>query len=148
MSTNDESSSANNVDELANSMSGMIKAISHLYAPETLYQSILPGWFTNNNTTNNTTIINNENSSDPAMERAITREHSYGHQIGCVIDALSVLVEQQPKDIKESPKLQGLIDLKNGINKIKDKTLRARLGKSGLSPDTYAHLIDKIYSSK
>ncbi|SOZ90606.1 hypothetical protein CBM2618_P310006 [Cupriavidus taiwanensis] len=137
---------ANDTDKFIDSMAETMKAFSQIFA--TFCQPILPGWFATNSTTNNSITINKENSSDPDMEREITRDHSYGSQIGRVIDAVAVLVEQQPKDVKESPKLQGLMDLKNSINKIKGRTLRARLSKSGVSPDTYANLIDKIYSSK
>ncbi len=133
MSTTDESSSTNNVDELADSMSGMIKALSHLYAPETLYQSILPGWF------NNTTI--NNNAIDPEMERKITRMYSYGHQIGTIFDALVFLVKQQPDEIrKEHRELEKLIDIGNKIDEIKFETLNKRLHTAGLSPDAYAHV--------
>ncbi|KAF7962816.1 hypothetical protein AWV80_17300 [Cupriavidus sp. UYMU48A] len=148
MSKNDESSSANNVDELADSMAGMIKALSHLFAPETLYQSILQGWF---GTTDNSTITNitNNNAIDPEMEREITRLISYGHQMGRIIDALVILVKQQPDEIrKEHPGLQRLIDLSDRIVEIKAKTLTDRLKKAGLSPDAYGDIIKKVYSSK
>src|SRR5260370_41076569 len=61
-------------------------------APQNVAQSILPGWVFGS-------VINvtEQNSSAPDTEREIVATHSYGRQLGRVIDALAVLIAELPK---------------------------------------------------
>jgi hypothetical protein len=55
-------------------------------APDSLLQSINPGWSLLH------IIVNNGNSGDPALEQRIVEQASYGRQIGRIMAAVEVLV--------------------------------------------------------
>ena len=52
-------------------------------APQTLNQPILPGWLPGN-----TVNVTEENSSSPETEQKIVESHSYGQQLGRVLDVV------------------------------------------------------------
>lgn len=58
-------------------------------APHTVQQAINPLSFSIN-------YVTNRNSTAPDVERDILEQHSYGRQLGRMMDALSALVEAQP----------------------------------------------------
>jgi hypothetical protein len=60
-------------------------------APAALNQPINPGWTFGNIT------VNSVNSSAPDVERDIVSQHSYGRQIGRLMDAVAALADAQPK---------------------------------------------------
>src|SRR5262249_42009991 len=61
-------------------------------APRNLVQPILPGWVFGN-------MINvtEKNSSAPDTEREIVAAHSYGRQLGRVMDAVATLIAELPR---------------------------------------------------
>ena len=69
-------------------------------APQSLVQPINPGWSLINVTYNN--------SSAPAIERDVLQQHSYGRQIGRLMDALSVLVRAPAGGREGRPAHRGL----------------------------------------
>lgn len=60
------------------------------FAPEQLWQPINPGWSFGN------VSITTMNSSAPEVEQAVVGRHSYGRQIGRMMDALQVLIHASP----------------------------------------------------
>ena len=58
------------------------------FAPDQLWQPINPGWSFGN------LIVNNNNSSAPNVEHAVLNRHSYGRQIGRLLDVVEVLVKR------------------------------------------------------
>ncbi|HTT12933.1 MAG TPA: hypothetical protein VMG60_18830 [Burkholderiaceae bacterium] len=78
-------------------------------APQSLTQPINPGWSFGN------VIVNNENSSAPDVEREVVTRHSYGRQIGRLMDAVETLCEAVPgvandERIKEFRKLAAAVE--------------------------------------
>jgi len=60
-------------------------------APQALNQPINPGWSFGNIT------VNSVNSSAPDVERDVVSRHSYGRQIGRLMDAVAALADEVPK---------------------------------------------------
>jgi hypothetical protein len=88
-------------------------------APQRLDQQINPGWSLFNLTYNN--------SSAPAVERDVLQQHSYGRQIGRLMDAISVLVERLPAAAKDDPRIEGFKALADDIARIKKNARLPRL---------------------
>ena len=66
-------------------------------APQTLTQPINPGW-----SFGNVINVTSSNSSSPDTEREIVSRHSYGRQIGRMMDAIELLLEERgPKAAKD-----------------------------------------------
>jgi hypothetical protein len=64
-------------------------------APQSLTQPINPGWSFGN------VIVNSGNSSAPDIEREVVNHHSYGRQIGRLMDAVEALAEAVPSIAKD-----------------------------------------------
>ncbi|HUL64734.1 MAG TPA: hypothetical protein VLW55_08965 [Burkholderiaceae bacterium] len=78
-------------------------------APQSLTQPINPGWSFGN------VIVNSANSSAPDVEQEIVSQHSYGRQIGRLMDAVEALSEALPQTgnderIKEFRELAAEVD--------------------------------------
>ena len=65
-------------------------ADSFCYAPKHLQQSINPWAF-------NGLVINEKNSGNPAAERAIVSEVSYGQQLGRIEDVVEAIIKKAPE---------------------------------------------------
>ena len=105
------------------SMRGMMNGYARLLAPDQLTQPILPGW-----NVGNTYFVSNENSRDPNMERRILAGNSYGRQLGRIMDALTVLVNQQPEATRtEDGPLKEFLRLASEIQAIKESTRAQRV---------------------
>lgn len=89
-------------------------------APENLTQPILPNWQFGG-------IINNQNSAAPATEEQILAKHSYGRQIGRLLDAVSVLIAERPQGSRENEAFKELDELKTEIDGIKRRASKRRL---------------------
>jgi len=91
-------------------------------APHNLVQPILPGWMFG-------AVVNvtEQNSSAPDTEREIVAKQSYGRQLGRIIDALVVLIEQQEKEGRKSQAFDGLLELARSISAIKTRAAARRL---------------------
>jgi hypothetical protein len=92
------------------------------FAPSSLTQPILPDW-----TFGNSIVINEKNSSSPEAEREIVASDSYGRQLGTIIDALVVLIQQRPKDAPQDQALTALVKLRGRVETIKTQVAAARL---------------------
>ena len=88
-------------------------------APQRLDQQINPGWSLVNVTYNN--------SSAPAIERDVLQQHSYGRQIGRLMDAILVLVERLPAGAKDDPRIEDFKALADDIARIKKNARLPRL---------------------
>ncbi len=88
-------------------------------APQYLDQAINPGWSVFNITYNN--------SSAPAIERDVLQQHSYGRQIGRMMDAVSVLVEQLPATAKRDKRVTDFVALAKDVERIKDEARLPRV---------------------
>jgi hypothetical protein len=90
-------------------------------APTNLGQSILPGWIFAN-----TVSVDENNSSAPDVERSIVSQQSYGRQLGCVIGALTDLIEARPA-AERTKGMQELLALSAKIDQIKRQSTEQRL---------------------
>jgi len=63
-------------------------------APQNLNQSILPGW--------SFLTINENNSTSPETEQYVLAKHSYGRQIGRMMDLVAVMAAEASPRIKGS----------------------------------------------
>lgn len=98
----------------------MMNGYARFFVPERLTQPILPGW-----SVGNTYFVSEDNSRDPAMERRILAQNSYGRQLGRIMDALVFLVGAQPPEVRDNnAALTSFLQLAGEINQIK-KTARA-----------------------
>ena len=89
-------------------------------APQFLSQPINPGW-----TLGSVINITENNSSAPDTEREVLSHHSYGRQLGRIIDALSVVIDEAlPDSAKLKPAqrecLADFTKLAGEIRKIKE----------------------------
>lgn len=89
-------------------------------APENLTQPILPNWQFGG-------IINNQNSAAPATEEQILAKHSYGRQIGRLLDAVSLLIAERPQGGSPHEAFKELDELKKEIDAIKAKASKRRV---------------------
>jgi len=91
-------------------------------APNKLDQQINPGW-----TFGNLISVTEQNSSSPDTERAIVAVHSYGRQLGRIIDALAALIDELPESQRQDAAFVQFADLRNEIEKIKSRAASRRL---------------------
>jgi len=91
-------------------------------APQNLTQPILPGW-----TVGGVVNVTEQNSSAPDTEREILAKQSYGRQLGCIMDALMILVAQQEKEGRKAPAFDKLKQLDRQIDGIKTQAAANRL---------------------
>jgi hypothetical protein len=84
-------------------------------------QPILPGWFATN--------ITEQNSSDPDTERAIVASQGYGRQLGRMMDAIALLIEDLPETAREKKAFQEFDKVRLEINDIKEKVAVRRLNR-------------------
>lgn len=90
-------------------------------APEWLKQSFNNGW-----TFGNIIQVTNQNSSAPEVEREVVSEHSYGQQIGRLMDAVVALSGRVP-GATEDKRVSDLLDLARDIDAIKEAARKRRL---------------------
>ncbi len=89
-------------------------------APDVLAQNINP-WTIN---------INSNNSSAPGTEQRILARHSYGRQLGRLMDAVDLLIndlEARKASISGDERVQDFYSLKDEIDDIKVKAAQRRL---------------------
>jgi hypothetical protein len=91
-------------------------------APTSLVQPILPGWVFGS-----VTNITEQNSSAPDTEREIVAAHSYGRQLGRIIDALAVLIADLPKAKQNARAFEELTKIGREIDDIKSQAAARRL---------------------
>jgi hypothetical protein len=115
--------------------------------PENLVQPILPGWVFGS-----TINVTEQNSGAPDTERDIVAAHSYGRQLGKVIDALAAVIAGLPRAKREAKPFAELTALRQDIEDIKSRAASRRLDRiaSDLAtlkeskPDEYELLVGKL----
>lgn len=93
-----------------------------LLAPQTLTQPINPGW-----TFGNLIQVTEQNSSAPDTEQAIVRRHSYGRQIGRMMDAVELLLEHAPAAVQKDKRATDLKKIQRDVDAIKREQAAQRL---------------------
>ena len=119
------------------------------FAPQALYQPILPGWLLAN-----TVNVTEENSSSPETERQIVAAHSYGQQLGRVIDVVSDLIAERPAGAPDLRSIQEFTKLRRDIEQTKAQSAAQRIERAIADlarlkhqyPDEYRHLATKLGS--
>lgn len=91
-------------------------------APHNLTQPINPGW-----TFGNLIQVNEQNSSAPDTEQQITSRHSYGRQIGRVMDAVQLLLEHADAKTRADARAEDFGSLQRDVQSIKQAQAAARL---------------------
>jgi hypothetical protein len=94
-------------------------------APQTLSQAILPGWLFAN-----TVNVTEENSSSPETERQIVAAHSYGQQLGRILDAVNELIAERPVGAPDVQSIRDFENLWHDIEKIKLQPAIRRIEKA------------------
>ena len=93
------------------------------FAPEALAQSINPGWSAVVN-------INSNNSSAPQTEQSVVARHSYGRQLGRLMDVVGLLLEDlQARDgaLPDDERISDFRRLQADIAEIKRRSAERRL---------------------
>ena len=90
-------------------------------APQTLSQPILPGWLFANSIN-----VTEENSSSPETEREIVAAHSYGQQLGRIMDVLDELIRKQPAGSLGARPVREFAELRDDIDTIKARQAAKR----------------------
>ena len=85
------------------------------FAPQRLDQAINPGWSFGNTIV----TINPANSSAPEVERAVIEQHSYGRQIGRMMDALTALIETLPAALRKDERIVEFDEIVRDVQAIK-----------------------------
>ena len=83
-------------------------------APQALSQPILPGWLLGN-----TFNVTEENSSSPETEQEIVASHSYGQQLGRILDAVNELIEERPAGAPDVQSIRDFRELRQNVDEIK-----------------------------
>jgi hypothetical protein len=91
-------------------------------APQSLVQPVLPGWVIGS-----VTNITEQNSSAPDTEREIVAAQSYGRQLGRVMDALAVLIDNLPEAKQDATAFKEFAKIYREINDIKAKAAAGRI---------------------
>lgn len=85
------------------------------FAPQRLDQPINPGWSFGNTIV----TINRANSSAPEIERAVVEQHSYGRQIGRMMDALTAMIETLPAARRKDERIVEFTEIVREVQAIK-----------------------------
>jgi hypothetical protein len=83
------------------------------WAPQWLDQRFNNGWTFGN------VIVTTQNSSAPEVEREVVSRHSYGRQIGRLVEAVAVLAKQLP-GAAGKPEVKALLALCEEVKQIKE----------------------------
>ena len=85
-----------------------------LLAPQSLTQPINPGW-----TFGNLIQVTEQNSTAPDTEQEIVRHHSYGRQIGRVMDVVDLLLEKADAKTRADQRAKDFAQLQRDVQTIK-----------------------------
>jgi hypothetical protein len=91
------------------------------WAPQWLDQRFNNGWTFGN------VIVTTQNSSAPEVEREVVSRHSYGRQIGRLVEAVAVLAKQLP-GAAGKPEVKALLALCEEVKQIKEAAKDRRSG--------------------
>ncbi|CAN5497856.1 hypothetical protein BH09PSE5_BH09PSE5_29380 [soil metagenome] len=100
-------------------MSSPLGAPSFMW-PWSLSQPINPGWSFGN------VIVNTSNSSAPDVEQNVVSHHSYGRQIGKLMDAVCALADALPKTATDE-RIVAFRELAQDVARIKAEAATSRI---------------------
>lgn len=89
------------------------------FAPQQLTQPINQGW--------SMFSVNYNNSSAPEIERDVLQQHSYGRQLGRLMDAVCVLAERLPAAARSDKRIAEFETLAREIEHIKENARLPRI---------------------
>lgn len=92
------------------------------FAPQMLSQPILPGWLFANSIS-----VTEENSSSPETEQEIVAAHSYGQQLGRILDVVNELVAERPAGAPDVQSIRDFAKLREDIDKVKVQSAIKRI---------------------
>ena len=95
------------------------------FAPQTLNQPILPGWLLGS-----TVNVTEENSSSPETEQKIVESHSYGQQLGRVLDVVNELIAERPAGAPDAQSIGDFAKLWQSVEQIKVQSEVKRIEKA------------------
>ncbi len=115
------------------------------WAPQWLTQSFNNGWTFGN------IVVSAANSGAPEVERSVVSRHSYGRQLGRLMDAVVVLAHRVP-DAADHPQIQPLLELAREIAEIKERACKGRQAElldelralKRSSPKAWAELVQSV----
>ncbi len=87
-------------------------------APTNLNQSILPGW--------SFLTINENNSTSPETEQYVLARHSYGRQIGRMMDLVAEMAKDASPEIKTGDAYRKFNDVVTDVDKAKKEAAGIR----------------------
>lgn len=113
-------------------------------APQQLTQPINPGW--------SAVSVNYHNSTAPDIEREVLQQHSYGRQLGRLMDAVGLLAERLPATARADKRIAEFEMLAREIEQIKQNARLPRIERlreelealRREDPDTYRALKAKL----
>lgn len=111
-------------------------------APRSLNQPINTGF-----SVGSLVSVTHVNSSAPDVERKVLQEHSYGRQIGRLLDAVSLLVDRLPEDVKHDDRIVALEELIQDVQEIKDAARKPRLQRLEYQIDALKRDDSKAYEA-
>ena len=89
------------------------------WAPQWMDQRFNNGWTFGN------VIVTTQNSSRPEVEREVVSQHSYGRQIGRLLDAVVVIARELP-GVADKPEVKDLLALHADVRQIKEDAAKRR----------------------
>jgi hypothetical protein len=92
-------------------------------APDALAQSINPGW-------SSVVNINSNNSSAPETEQTVVARHSYGRQLGRLMDVVGLLIDDlqaREGSVSQDERIEDFRRLQADIDDIKRRAAERRL---------------------
>ncbi len=103
-------------------MNGLPNPYDIFMGPQNLQQPILPGWVLGN-----VFNVTTQNSSASETEAEIVAAHSYGRQIGRIMDALALVIEELPKKKQAAKAIEKFNEIHGKIDEIKAGAMARRL---------------------
>ena len=122
MTSESQASSSSMWDWWQTWMKAMPNPLGASAAPQTLDQAILPGWVFGG-----VVNVTEQNSAAPDTEREIVSAHSYGRELGRLMDAVAALVADLPQAKQTAKPFARLKELQQDIDRIKTNGAARRL---------------------
>jgi hypothetical protein len=107
-------------------------------APQQLTQPINPGW--------SLVSVTHNNSSAPEIERDVLQQHSYGRQIGRLMEAVSALAERLPSSARADERIAEFEALALDVERIKQSARLPRIERLQKELDALRREDPKAYS--
>jgi hypothetical protein len=127
--------------QLAQLSAQAVQAALPRLAPEALAQSINPGW-------SSVVNINSNNSSAPETEQTIVARHSYGRQLGRLMDVVGLLIDDlqaREGSVSQDERIEDFRRLQVDIDGIKRRAAERRLDRTAGDLETLRRADEAAY---